>query len=772
MKVKNFGLLVFSLVAFVGCKEKPKQVSTDNPAQAIVEKSEDAEKPKDEKKAEDVKKSIIVLSPEERAAKTGFAKYLPAETEMLLSVYQAKESFDKLKALKAVGVFQEQRARMNAGLGIDGGELLEDEIELDVKQAPDENFAGEIPKDEIAEDSGAWTLLGQEVTVAFGKTSGEQMGHLLKMNERMSFFQAAAFGKAVQAVAKSGNMEEFGELLGGDMQSESFTEFLEDPESGVALLDKAVFPPMYFAFRAKQGELEQAAQMVSSSMAIFGMAGEMAAPVSIETGGSKFVGYKLIGEKVAKMVAENRESMEETMKPETVDALIATLSKKNMIFATGTIGEYVVLMIGGDEASLQLVAEPKNSLGASDKMKFIDEFGDKPFLSVSYGDQAALKTVIDQAGGAASYALGFRDGIADGDQMRDIEELLQLFAEREKALLALGSTSAFGMVAYLDDGLKIDSFGGHDKGGVDWNAPTRLAHLGDNADNLFFLNYPSNAAYNQQVSEYLELIAETAYAMAIKFSALEIEDPKMKQMKEYLKLFDTGFREDMLALYQAASGDLMDGLGQEIVFLIDLKGALPAVAGVPQDVVNEAKAPRLALLAPIADRAKLGKAWETINTHSTTLLAKASELTKKKIPMQKPISSEKDGMITWFIAMPFFQDDFLPSVTLNNDWFVASSSKLQAGDLIGKAALGGDAGQGIKFRMNFNLLSNYAEEMLKVAEKNKDSLMKDEAARNEFMSNKTSILKVIEATREFESMTWDVRKEDGLVRSRIHFKMN
>ncbi len=770
MKVKNFGLLVFSMVAFVGCKEKPKQVTADKAAPVIVAKPEDTEKPKDEKKSEEAKKSKIVLSPEERAAKMGFAKYLPAETEMLLSVYQAKESFDKLKALKAVGVFQEQRARMNAGLGVD--ELMEDELELDVEQAPDEDFAGEIPKDEMAEGSGAWTLLGQEVTIAFGKTSGDQFGHLLKINERMSFFQAAAFGKAVQAVAKSGNMEEFGELLGGDMQSESFTKFLEDPESGVALLDKAEFPPMYFAFRAKEGELEQAAQMVSSSMAIFGMAGEMAAPVAIETGGSKFVGYKLIGEKVAKMVAENRESMEETMKPETVDALIASLSKKNMIFATGTIGEYVVMMIGGDEASLQLVAEPKKSLGASDKMKFIDEFGDKPFLSVSYGDQAALKTVVEQAGGAASYALGFRDGIAGGDQMRDIEEMLQLFAEREKALLALGSTSTFGMVAYLDDGLKIDSFGGHDKGGVDWNATTRLAHLGDDADNLFFLNYPSNAKYNQQVTEYLELIAETAYAMAIKFSALEIEDPKMKEMKEYLKLFDTGFREDMLGLYQAASGDLMDGLGQEFVFLVDLKGAMPAVAGIPQDVVNEAKAPRLAMIAPVADRAKLGKAWETMNTHSTTLLAKVSELTKMKLPMQKPISSEKDGMVTWFIAMPFFQDDFLPSVTLNNDWFVASSSKLQAGDLIGKAALGGDAGQGIKFRMNFNVLSNYAEEMLKVAEKNKDSLIKDEATRKEFMSDKASILKLIEATREFESMTWDVRKEDELVRSRIHIKMN
>lgn len=764
--MNKFGILIFFALALVGCKEKPKQVTAEKPA--VVP---GVETPSEVKKPEEVKKPKIVLSPEERAAKTGFAKYLPAETEMLLSVYQTKESFEKLKALKLVGVFQEQQNRINAELGIDQDEMLEEELELEVEQGVEDDFAGEMPEDEVAGGSDAWTLLGQEVTIAFGKSSGEQIGHLMKMNERMSFFQAAAIGKAVQSLLKNGDMDEFGELLGNDLQTESFVKFLEDPKSGISLLDQAIFPPTYVAFRAKEGELEQAARMVSSNMAIFGMAGPMAAPVEIETGGSKFVGYKLLGAKIAEMMAENRESMEETMKPEIVDGLMAALAKKNLIIATGTIGDYVVLMIGGDEASLKLIAEPKDSLGASGKMNFIDEFGDKPFVSISYGDQQALKTVIDKAGGAASYALGFREGIAGGE-MRDIEELLQLFAEREKSLLAMATTSTSGMVAYLDEGLKIDSFGGHDKGGIDWSAPTRLAHLGDDKDNLLFLNYSTNAAYNEQVTEYLELMAETAYAMAMKMSALETEDPKMAEMKEYLKFFDADFREDMLGLYQAASDELMDGLGQETVFLIDMKGAMPALPGVPQEFVDKGKAPRLAMISPVTDRAKLAKAWEKMNTHTTALLAKASEKTEKKIPMQKPIKIEKDDMATWFISVPFMQDDFMPSVTLNNDWFVASSSKLQAGDLIGKAKLGGDSGQGIKFRINFNVLSNYSEEMFKVAENNLEAIIKDETARAEFIAEKASILKMIDAAREFESMTWDVRKEDGQVRSRIHFKMN
>jgi hypothetical protein len=763
MKMNKFGALAFCAIAIVGCKEKSKPVQIPpGPAQV-----EEAEKPTEERQPEVVKKEKIVLSPEERAAKTGFAKYLPADAEMLLSVYQAKDSFDKLNALKIVGVMKDVKEE----LGIEQGGLLDEEIELEAEQAAEDDFAGDMPDDEMTSGSDAWALLGQEVTIAFGKTSGEQLGHLLKMNERMSFFQATAVGKALEALLKSGDMNDFSEFLEGNIQQESFTKFLEDPASGMALLEQVEFPPMYIAFRAKNGELEQAARMVSSSMEFFAMAGEMAAPVEIQAGGSSFVGYKLLGAKISEMMAVNRESMEESMKPETVDGLLKALAKKNMIVATGTIGDYVVLMMGGDEASLQLVTDPKDSLGASEKMNFVDEFGDKPFLTVSYGDQQTLKTVIEQAGSAATYALGFREGITGGE-MRDIQELLQLFGDQEKSLLALGTTSTFGMVAYSDEGLKIDSFGGRDKGAIDWNAPTRLAHLGDDPSNLFFLSYSSNAAYNEQLSDYLELMGETAYAMTMKFSGLKIEDPKMIEMKNYLKLFDSDFREDMLALYQATSGDMMDGLGQETVFLMDMKGAMPAIPGIPQEMVDEGKAPRLAMIAPVTDRKKLSKAWDKMSSHSTSLLAKVSEMMGKKIPMQKPISSEKDGMVTWFISLPFMQDDFLPSVTLNDEWFVASTSKTQAGDLISKAKLGGDVGQGVKFRMNFNVLSNYSEEMFKVVDKNMEALIKDETARAEFISNKASVLKMIDATREFESMTWDVQKEDGLVHSRIHFKMN
>ena len=136
---------------------------------------------------------------------------------------------------------------------------------------------------------------------------------------------------------------------------------------------------------------------------------------------------------------------------------------------------------------------------------------------------------------------------------------------------------------------------------------------------------------------YFELLAETAYAMTSKFSKLEFNDPKMIQMKGYFNMFDKDLREDMLGMYQAVAGDMMDGLGQESAFVIDMNGAMPALPGVPQEIADKGKAPRLSMIAPVNDRAKLAEAWKKMNSHSTALLGKMSEMFDKKMPMQKPI---------------------------------------------------------------------------------------------------------------------------------------
>lgn len=772
MKYNIYSLSAVLVLGAVSCKEKPNAVEAPGEDKSVVEKIVD--------KVEDViaPPPKATLSDEERAAKLGFAKHLPADTEMAMFVYNAEQASEQLKALKLYGFFESM-----SGGGMDGfdEEIIEDVIEEDIieedviepdAEQGDDGFAPE--EGEFGAAPSPWTLLGREVTFAMGKTAGEQTGHLLSAYRRMGYFQARAFGKAAQVYAKTGDMDEFSEFMAQEMGENLMKNLVDDSESGVALWEKAQVPPLYIAFRAKEGELEQAAQLVNEGMGMFAMAGEMAAPVEFETGGSKFAGYKILGEEIAKLMETDREEMDESIGAKNADSIIAAMKQKNLVVATGTVGEYVVVLIGGSEEAMSLAPEMKDSLVASGGLNFADPYADKKLLTLIYGKKAMWDDIIESAGGISSYALGIRDGIAGGGglgETRDLEGMLQIVADREKDLLALGGSNDLGMVAYTEDGLKVENFGGYDKGAVDWGAKTKLSHLGDSGDNMLFMSVPSNASYDEKMGDYLEAIVETLYAATVKFAELEIEAPEMEEMRQYTMLFDTQFRKDLVGLYGALSASLSEGLGNEMALVMDLNGNMPAVPGIPQKVVDEGKAPRITLMAPVKDRAKLKESWERVNTHSTSLLAVISEMSGEDIPMQKPISSDKDGMTTWFFSFPFFQDDFLPSVTVSDDWFAASTSKTQATDLMSKAKAGGADGEGIKFYVNLGTITTYAQEMLDMVDRNAAEILPGEFAVEEFKEDKEEMQALIDACREFESLNWTASKKDGILHNSIHFRM-
>jgi len=755
----------------ISCKEKPKTVEAPGAETSVVENV-----------VEKVKEAVTpppaaALSDEERAAKLGFAKYLPADTELVMSVYNVREASKQFKALKLYGFFEEMAMapRMDIGDEMPEEEMLEEDVlgEPDAEQAEDGLAAEEEPQEELGEAPDAMTLLGQEVTIAMGDTAGEQMGNFLTASQRMSYFQAKAFGKAAQILANSGDMKEFSAIMAEEMETGLLRNLLEDSESGIALLEKAEMPPLYIAFRAKEGELEQAAMLITGSMGMFAMVGEMAAPIEFEAGGAKFAGYKLLGAKMVELMKAERASMDEAIGAKSTDGIMAALKKKNLVVATGTIGEYVVMLIGGSEKSLKLVSDVKDSLVATDSLNFSDAYADKKLLSMIYGEKEMLGELIEATSGVASYALGVRDGIAGGGglgETRDLQGMLQIVADTEKELFAMGSSSDYGMVAYTEEGLKIESFGGSDSGAVNWDAKTTLSHLGDSGDNMLFLNIPGNAAYDEKIGDYLEAIVETMYAATVKFAELEIEAPEMEEMRQYTKMFDTQFREDVVGLSSAMGGAMSGGLGNEMAIVMDLKGSIPAVPGIPQKVVDEAKAPRITMLAPVKDRKKLVESWDTMNTHVTSLLAKVGEMTGEKIPMQKPISSEKDNMTTWFFSFPFFQDDFLPSVTVSDEWFAASTSKTHATDLMSKAAAGGQTGEGLKFHVNFNAITSYAKDMLQMVDKNAAEIFPEASAAADFKKGKAQMESLIKACGDFDSMTWTSRKKSGIVHSSIHIK--
>ncbi len=749
---------------------------------------------------------LPALGATERAAKLGFVKYLPADTEVVMSFYQGAKNAERLKSLKAWQLISSEMGGAFGGGEMDFDpemeldpemEMEDDELldpEFDVEQAeetdgeqdliepplaPDaaiEEELGAQPEEEMADMEGAGpsALLGREVTVAMGKTAGEQTGHLLTLNKRSTYFQMRNLARLLVDAVTENNPDGFGNAFAESMGQQMFSDLLNDPESGVGLLDKMSMPPLYVAFRAEEGQIEVAAQQVAGAIQMIGMMGEMVEPLELEVAGAAFMGYKIVGESIAKMMDGSREGIEESLDPETIDRLLVAIAKKNLVVLTGTVGEYVVLFVGSGEEDLRLADAIGDSMAATDALAFGDAYADKELAALVYGQKESMRTIANSVGGLAEIAQGFRDGLASSEGLgdtRDLEALLQIVAEREAVLRKLATTEATGIVAFIEDGLKIETYGGSDGGAVDWETPLKLAHLGDPEEVVLFANMTGDATYDAAARAYLDSVFETVYAMVLKISELPLEDGDMAQFKEMATMFDDKFRQDAVALWEALSGDLAGGLGAESALVMDLRGAMPPLPGVPQAVVDEAKFPRISLIAPVTDRSKLAASWEKINASSTNILGNISEMSGMEIPMLRPFSSEKDNLTTWFFQMPFFTDEFLPSVTVSDAWFAASTSRVQAMDLIGQANAGTPGRTGLWMRANFRAMQQFATETLGVMEENSEAIFADRPAeKQDFEENKEQIREIISALDDFDKLTLHSRRESGMLRTSLHVR--
>jgi hypothetical protein len=688
-------------------------------------------------------KKEAAMSAEQRAAKLGFAKYLPQDVDAVVAFHNGLKSVDRIKSTRIWKFILNETGMSDAAVGEAAGEA---------------NSPAEI-------------LFGTEFTVAMGKPSGEQGANLLTVYRRVGYFQMRMLARAFAAAAKSGD----GASMDQAIQTQYlgiFKDVLADPESGIGLIERMKMPPLYLAFRTSAEQREAAAQELSKAIANLGFLGEMVEPVEVERAGQKFAGMKISGAKISEAMAKDgRKEMETVMDAAMVDRLIAAIAKKDIVSISGTLGDYAVMFVGSSVEDFTLAAAPAQSILASDAMAFSDAYASKELAAVVYGEKGATDRLIAATGGLADLAAGLRDGLAGSEGLgdtRDLEALLRMVGEREGTLRKLVTNATLGIVAFFENGFKIESYGGSDNGAIDWKSPNKLASLGDSEDVVMFANMTTQAAYDEKARAYMEALMETGYAMAMKASDLKIEDPKMSQFKEGFKLFNTQFRPDVVALWDAFSADFSGNLGQEWACVMDLNGAVPAIPGLPQAVVDAGKFPRISMLAPVKDRAKLAASWDKINDSLTRIMAKISEITEKKIPMQKPMSSQQDGFTTWFFSMPFFNDDFMPSVTVGDQWFAASTSKTQAVDLIRKAAKGGETRVGLTFTLNFKALQKYGRATLQVIDQNAAAIFGPNSIPTDEIRQAG---KLIDAMEDLDKLTVYARQEAGVMRSSIHFKI-
>ncbi|MES2997539.1 MAG: hypothetical protein V4733_12090 [Verrucomicrobiota bacterium] len=692
------------------------------------------------------------LTPEKRAEKLGFARYVPTDAEQFIAVYNGTKSVQRVKnskIWKLITDIDDTTAEISsvgaAGDAVDAAADAEEAAGDTAADGPGQFFAGEI-------------------SIILGKSSGEQLRNLFKLNETMSYYQMKGLVKTMSDAAKTGDASSAS--MASQFGPDLIKQIMNDPEGGLAVFEKFQMLPITVALRPADGKLEEASTQIGSLIGNLAALGPMVEPANKEVAGAKFTGYKILGTKLAEQATAARESLESMLDPASVDKIIASIAKKDIVVLGGTIGEYSVIYLGPSADQFNLASAPADSILGGNTLSFVDTYIAKDIAFLMHASKDAYGPMIKNSKGMSNIFNGLRDGFASSDGLGDtkrLQDLLKEAASREAALREMISVDVLDLVAFHEDGLRVEASGGGDNGALDWDAKNRLASLGSLPDVALFASYTADKEYKEKSIAYLETLTETAYAAAVKASELDIPEKDFTKFKQAMKIFDTDFRNDVVSIASTVTGELNEGLGRESALIIDLGGSVPPIPNIPKAIVDGGKFPRITVLAPVEDRAKLSAAWDKTTVAMTNILAKASKLVEQDLPMQKPVSSEKDGFITWFFPLPMMTDDFMPSITLNDDWFAMSTSKLQAVDLLNKAAASNSTDTGLTFHANFARIQEFCRLNLKLMEQNSAALKLDAADLKQ-------ATKIINAMDELDKLIVRVRKEGSDVRTSIHFK--
>ncbi|HEX5790144.1 MAG TPA: hypothetical protein VFY13_03275 [Luteolibacter sp.] len=543
-----------------------------------------------------------------------------------------------------------------------------------------------------------------------------------------------------------------------------------DEESGLALFEKTEMPPIYHALKVQAAQREACAQRFAGYLGEFaGDFGELGVtPMEVNKAGSNFSGVKIEGAKFAAVLDDNRERVLEVMPESRLNALIATLKLKNMVILSGIHSDHIVLFMGASADDLVLVDQVEQSLAASSALDFADPHLDKPLVAILYANPQTFGTLAGNLKGSLkSLAAGLRDGLATSDlwgDTRNLESMLRMVEERETVMESLMLAEGGVAVAFIDQGLRVEACGGLDPGWFDWQEPSRLASLDRVGETVVFADFhirPEGVAASRAC---LEALMESWHAMSLKLAEFPPpEDDELAQYKDDFRWVDQKLRGDLTKLWSGFNIAVDGGLGCEHALVLDLKGTLPDIKDLPPEQAAKIRVPRVAWVAPLRDRAKLASAWREMSPGVSGLAATLGESLELPVKLNQPMSKAGEGLMSWFHPLPCFNDGFLPSITLSDGWFAASTSDQQARDLLARAALGGGDGEGLRLRVDCKALEQYGRQTLELLEKPED------VAFNLLGSIDPELLKpYVESLGGLDQLTLHVRRESGVLRSSLH----
>lgn len=437
--------------------------------------------------------------------------------------------------------------------------------------------------------------------------------------------------------------------------------------------------------------------------------------------GLDFKGLKVEGKKLAQS-----KSLKATMTgvdTPNVESVLAEVAKHDLYVLYAYQGDKLIISISKDPVSqIKIAATPKESILATDKLAFTDKAAQSSMI-LGYGDAAVYASILKYAAANVDGQLqGYKDALQKmnlGDISGIITALNAMKSDYDAIVKLSKANQPLTALVWGDKGLQVEVEAADDGTLIPAKA-VKISSFADEADNILFYAGSSSAAYTSKAVS----LAENAVSAGWQFMecivpvlAKQEAQQKNPQIQQFLQTWPLiqASKPELLKLWGACKLAL-SGFGGESALVIDSKGSMPLIPGVPPEMaatLAKLQIPCVALAANVTDRKKLATAWNDLLTTSGNLVQSLSPSqgnTDGKLVLPEPKKAESEDITSYCYPLPFFTTGFMPSISISDKaWVMGTSPGLNL--RVAKAMAAPHTGSltGMVFAFNFTPMLELAK---------------------------------------------------------------
>jgi hypothetical protein len=445
-----------------------------------------------------------------------------------------------------------------------------------------------------------------------------------------------------------------------------------------ALISALKVPPLIVGMKAEKPDDLLKLLQLDDKLAELTKKGAQTSDLATPLGGK----FKVIRFHVSDLLTDEDqkkmlEGIPEPLKAKNPDALgivtqaIDDVQSKPVAIAYGTVAGHAVIAIGEDTAHLQFVEAPAESLLAKPEFKNLEPYADKDLLFIAAATAAFAEASVSKRP-SQPFLRGILSGLKTSDMFRGLatglEPRISMLGEAEEKLTKRTFTDGVA-VGWWSEGLHMESFGGQLGGILDAAQPLQFASLLEDPGLVFGAIYRMQPDYAADSRAYIENWVEMIHHVSRELLRSGLGGDQGAQIAA---MVDEKVIPELVKLYRSSRELDQKGLGTEHAFVMDLGGTLAGLPGVAPAAADR-KMLRMAGVNAVKDRAVISAEWKRMEAALKAALAAAP------VPMVgsflNPISSEKNGITSYFYPIPLATENLLPAVSVNDKLFILGTSK-------------------------------------------------------------------------------------------------